>query len=312
MTKANGSAVRPARFDCDGFGLVGTIHVPDAGSPRSDLAVVMLNQGPLDRSGAHRISVHMARHWAAQGVPTLRFDARGVGESEGEWNEPDEGASIKAQYKLIEEGAWVADAHAAIDFVVRETGARRVVLAGLCGGGATAMQAAAHPHVYGVVTVGMPVRVQADISGVADMVDEKIRSETGRYVSKLLNPTAWRRFLTLQTDYSVLWAVLSQRVTRLFVKERALDPRLNAGLVRSFESAVAQRKQILFVYPEKDYLWLEFQELFESRFPRASARFELATIPQANHTFTEPSWQESLHTIVDAWTTQQIRTPVHA
>lgn len=312
MTTVSASAVRPARFACDGFGLVGTIHLPAAGSPPTDLAVVVLNQGPLDRSGAHRISVQLARHWAAQGVPTLRFDARGVGESEGEWNEPEEGASIKSQYKLIEEGAWVADAHAAIDFVVRETGARRVVLAGLCGGGATAMHAAGHPNVYGVVTVGMPVRVQADITGVADMVDEKIKSETGRYFGKLLNPAAWRRFLTFQTDYAVLWAVLSQRVARLFRKDRALDPRLNAGLVRSFESAVAQRKQILFVYPEKDYLWLEFQELFESRFPRKAARFELATIPQANHTFTEPSWQDALHAIVDAWTAQHARIPARA
>jgi uncharacterized protein len=266
---------------------------------------VMLNQGPLDRSGAHRISTHLARRWAEQGVPVLRFDARGVGESEGDWNEPAEGAPIKSQYKLIEEGAWATDAHAAIDFVLEETGAKRVVLAGLCGGGATAMHAAAHRAVHGVVTVGMPVRVQAEITGVADMVDEKVRIETQRYFSKLFAPAAWKRLLTFQSDYKVLLSVFSERVKRLLKRGPGLDPNLNAPLVRSFEAASRAKKRIFFVYPEKDYLWIEFQELFQARFPQAKFGFELATIPQANHTFTEPSWQDALHRIVDEWTVAQ-------
>ena len=296
---------RAVSFTVEGFRLAGTLHLPAEHARKSDVAVVILNQGPLDRSGAHRISTQLARHWAAQGLAALRFDARGVGESAGEWLEPVEGAAIKAQYKLIEEGVWTADAHAAIDFVLRETGARRVVLAGLCGGGATAIHAAAHRAVYGVISVGMPVRIQADITGVADLVDEKLRSEVRGYARKLLTPTAWKRFVTRETDYNVLWAVFTTRAARALKRGPALDPNLNGPLVRSFEAALRGRKKILLVYPERDYLWVEFQELFESRFPRAQFGFELETIPHANHTFTEPAWQDALHRIVDSWTVAQ-------
>lgn len=307
MTDARTACSRAVSFSCEGFRLAGTLHLPAAGGTRPPaLAVVMLNQGPLDRSGAHRISVHLARRWALQGLPVLRFDARGVGESEGEWDEPPEGSSIKAQYKLIEEGAWVADAHAAVEYVLSATGAHRVILAGLCGGGATALHAATHHAVHGVLTVGMPVRVQAEIVGVADLVDEKLRSESTRYLQKLLAPAAWKRFLTLKTDYHVMWSVFSTQLRRRFGRSGGLDPRLNAALARSFEAGAALQRCMLFVYPEKDYLWIEFQQLFHQRFPSTRFGFELATIPHANHTFTEPSWQSALHDIVDAWTIRQV------
>lgn len=291
---------RIVSFPCAGFQLYGTLHQPPADAPRSDLAVVVLNQGPLDRSGAHRISVQLARRWANLGVTVLRFDARGVGESEGDWTEPAEGSPVRALYKLVEEGGWVEDTHAAVDFVVKETRAKRVLLAGLCGGGSTAMHSAAHPAVDGVITVGMPVRLGAEITGVSDLVDEKLRSETKGYIRKLLAPTSWKRFLTMQSDYRVLWGVFSTRLRRFLSPKQNIDPRLNARMIRSFE-AVAQQKRVHFVYPEKDYLWVEFQELFLPRFPQRKFGFELATIPNANHTFTEYSWQEALFEIVDAW-----------
>lgn len=312
MTDRSTPACRPVSFECDGFTLVGTLHEPAPADRRTDLSVVMLNQGPLDRSGAHRISVQLARRWATQGIPVLRFDARGVGESEGEWIDPPDGASIKALYKRIEEGGWVADAHAAVEYALSATGARRIVLAGLCGGGATALHASTHPAVCAVLTVGMPVRVQADIAGVADLVDQKLRTEARGYLGKLLAPAAWRRFLTLETDYHVLWGVFSTQVRRLFQRGPALDPRLNAALVRSFEAAARQHRRIFFIYPEKDYLWVEFQDLFQARFPQAQFGFELATIPSANHTFTEPSWQDALHSLVDAWTLERIRIEASA
>ena len=116
-----------------------------------DTAIVILNQGPLDRSGAHRMSLKCARRWAAHGFPVLRFDARGVGDSEGDWAIPEDGAPIKMLYKNIEEGAWTADTRAAVDHVCAMTSARNVVLTGACGGAVSALHAAAeHPAVVGV------------------------------------------------------------------------------------------------------------------------------------------------------------------
>jgi hypothetical protein len=54
-------------FPCEGFQLRGSLHRA-AGSADGDTAIVILNQGPLDRSGAHRMSVRYARRWAASRI----------------------------------------------------------------------------------------------------------------------------------------------------------------------------------------------------------------------------------------------------
>src|SRR5687767_9302198 len=181
-------ALRPVQeivsFSCEGYELRGSLHRP-AASEEEGTAIVILNQGLLDRSGAHRLSVKCARRWAARGFPVLRFDARGVGDSEGDWTIPENGAPIKMLYKNIEEGAWILDTHAAIDYVCAATSARNVVLVGVCGGAVSALHAAAeHPAVVGLVMVGMPVRPWAAI-GIDSIVASQVEHEAKGYVKKL-------------------------------------------------------------------------------------------------------------------------------
>jgi pimeloyl-ACP methyl ester carboxylesterase len=94
-----------------------------------DRAVVVC--APLfdEKMWSHRVLVNFARHLAAQGVPVLRFDYFGDGESEGRF----EDASVVSR---------VRDIHDAIDFCLRETGATRVCLVGLGYGATLAMRAA--------------------------------------------------------------------------------------------------------------------------------------------------------------------------
>jgi exosortase A-associated hydrolase 1 len=68
-------------FDCAADRLFGILHVP-LSNPRP-IGVLVVVGGPQYRAGSHRQFVLMARVLASAGYPVLRFDHRGIGDSDG-------------------------------------------------------------------------------------------------------------------------------------------------------------------------------------------------------------------------------------
>jgi len=117
-----GSREIPISFLCGGDRLLGILHRPDVPSARGLLVV---HGRPATRVGKHRLFVLLARTWAEAGVPVLRFDYRGTGDSEG-------------RLRTFEETG--IDIHSAVDaFISNLPGLQEVVLWGLCGGAADAL-----------------------------------------------------------------------------------------------------------------------------------------------------------------------------
>ena len=116
----------------DGLRLFSVLHRVIPGSA-ADRAVVVC--APLfdEKLWSHRVLVNLARHLANLGIPVLRFDYFGDGESEGRF----EDASVTTR---------VRDIHDAVDFCRRETGAREVYLLGLCYGATLALRASLEPN----------------------------------------------------------------------------------------------------------------------------------------------------------------------
>lgn len=103
-------------FTCAGEALVGVLHVPTHGE--AGVGIVLVVGGPQYRVGSHRQFVLMAREIAAAGFPVLRFDYRGMGDSEG----------MPRSFESVDE-----DIRAAVDALCRECpNVSRIVGYGLC------------------------------------------------------------------------------------------------------------------------------------------------------------------------------------
>lgn len=296
----------PVTFTCEGSRLVGSLHRPQqprAGAP----GVILLNQGPVDRGGAHRLYVKLAGRLTALGLPVLRFDARGVGESEGLWAGEDTGLSVTDAYGAIQKGVWIPDTLAAIEFMQRTVGAERMVLGGLCGGAVSALlTGVSHPAVDAIFGIGTPVTFTAVTRRVADLPKAVIERDTRQYLRKLIDPRSWARFVSFKTDYRTLMNVfatqLQQRLGRPTSAPAAIDDgKMNVPLLNAIAAAPKQGKRLLLVFSENDYLWHEFQEEMWRFGDRERLPFRLLTIPEANHTLTEDLWQDTLYEHLTAW-----------
>lgn len=72
----------PVRFQASGKNLFGILSLPQ-GAESAAAALVMVVGGPQTRVGSHRSYTLIARELARRGVPVLRFDYAGIGDSEG-------------------------------------------------------------------------------------------------------------------------------------------------------------------------------------------------------------------------------------
>lgn len=117
---------RALQFSCQGHSLVGIIDVPERPLQRG---VLVISGGPQYRVGSHRHYTLLARLLAPRGIPVMRFDYRGMGDSEGE----------PRGYASIDD-----DIRAAIkEFFMQMPDMQEIVIWGL-GDGATAAALYAH------------------------------------------------------------------------------------------------------------------------------------------------------------------------
>ena len=118
--------------------MFGILHLPEEPVKRGLLVVT---GGPTYRVGPHRTNVMLGRDLADAGIPVMRFDFRGTGDSDGELRTLKRGGPV------------ILDISAAIDtFFERAPGLKNVVLWGLCRGAIRTLEYAGQdPRVSGIV-----------------------------------------------------------------------------------------------------------------------------------------------------------------
>jgi alpha-beta hydrolase superfamily lysophospholipase len=132
---------RPLYFGIEGRPLFGWLHLPPAHSATS-IGLVICNAFGNEALCSHRSVRHFAERAAQQGIPTLRFDYDGTGDSAGHDLEPDRLA------------AWISSTRAAADEIRAATGVEHVCFAGIrLGATIAALAAVERSDVAGLIAI---------------------------------------------------------------------------------------------------------------------------------------------------------------
>ena len=272
---------RGVRFACAGCWLYGVLSLP-AAVPASARGVVLVVGGPQYRVGSHRQFTLLARELAARGMPVLRFDYRGMGDSEGE----------------LRDFADVApDLRAAIDaFFAEVPGTTEVVLWGLCDAASAAMfYAHQDRRVTGMVLLNPWARTE---EGAARAYLRHY------YLKRLFDPGLWKKIAAgrfkpaaaLRSFRGLLGkatrgnAASTQPGEAAQAASQPLPQRMLEGFSRF-------RGRTLFITSGADLTAREFEALAAGREWRRAMRGRQVTrerLPDADHTFSRMEWRDQV------------------
>lgn len=266
-----------------------------AGERERGIVAILLPPGVKTRVGPHRINRKLAQAFLSRGIPVLRTDFAGLGDSGGEIAD----SRLEAMYRSVQLGGNIGDTRAALDWAERELGVRRCVVGGLCGAAITALLAAQDDErIAALYAIALPVTLEKDVGrDAAQMTPGELRSYRATYLRKLLRPEAWLRLLSMKTDYRLLWRSLAQPLTRRFssgaLPEGAPASDVSQKFTAAFFALVGSGRPALLMYGEHDHLLHQYEEKFAKPWAKSVEPFApLVTkvvIPGGNHILGDPA-----------------------
>lgn len=265
---------RMIAFDCKGDRLAGTLDEADGKT-----GLLIVSGGNEIRSGAYAGQAAMAQHFAALGYPVLRYDRRGVGDSEGvnegfETTADDIAAAVKA-------------------FRAEVPHMRRLVAFGNCDA-ATAL-ALFHPDTaIDALIMANPWVIEAT-SEDNTPTPPSAAAIRARYLSRLKNPRSLLDLLTGKIDLGKLAGGLRKAAQ----KEEA------SGLAQRLAIAFSDSERPVYVLiAARDTTALAFMGSWKGNLfdlARKSCRIRLSSFDTASHSFADESAKTWLYAqIADA------------
>jgi len=280
------------------------LEEPAAGAAGARFAALLLCSGVKTRVAPHRLYRKLAASFVARGIPVLRLDFAGLGDSEGEW--PD--ASLDSIYGLTERGHCVDDVRSAFDWLEERCGIHRFIAGGLCGAAVTALHLAPQdPRLAALYAIGLPATYLGS-GAKPELSSHELRMHRMRYLRKLFAPSAWLRFLSMKSDYRLMLRMAGEALRprkaappARAAAERDLNPYVPLGLL----GMLATGRRALVMFGEDDPLRYGFEERFMQTHAAAleehKARFSYAVIPGANHILGEPGAVSEANRVTGLW-----------
>jgi exosortase A-associated hydrolase 1 len=270
-------------FDCAGERLFGILSRPEASR---DIGVVIVVGGPQTRVGSHRQFVLLARALAAAGFPVLRFDVRGMGDSEG----------AQRSFEHL-----TPDIRAAVDTLQAHCPeVCKVVLWGLCDAAAAALlyrDETADPRITGLCLLNPWVRSEASLA----------KTQVKHYYGqRLMQKEFWAKLFSGRLNIFAAVAELLRKLGQSSAKAQegpqpAFQQRMARGL-RNFGG------RTLLILSGDDYTAKEFLEYtagddaWRGLLDRPGlTRVDIAA---ADHTFSSHEWRKSVENACLDWIIQ--------
>jgi exosortase A-associated hydrolase 1 len=272
-------------FACEGCWLYGVLSVPEQPARRGVLIVV---GGPQYRIGSHRQFVALARSLAQAGIAVMRFDYRGMGDSEGE---------------ARDFGSVDADLRAAIDaFTAQVPEVREVVLWGLCDAASAALFYAHQDR---------------RVSGLA-LANPWARTEAGAaratlkhyYLSRLVQPGLWKKILNGRFDYRASLRSFMKLCSSLGSKAAPQTEGQGGAAAqgdlpqRMLDGFARFNGNTLFLISGADLTAREFEDMASApawRRPMRNGRVSRRVLAGADHTFSRAAWRDQAAALTLEW-----------
>lgn len=240
-------------FPCGGDALAATLDV--ANGP---VGILIVTGGGQTRIGSHRMLERLAAALAAAGHACLRFDRRGVGDSEGE----DRGYADSRDDLIA----------AAAAFRTEAPGVRRVIGFGLCDGATVLALFGADAKLDGLILAN-PWLVESDGEAPPPAYIRRHYRET------LLSAAGWRRALTGRMSYR-------KALTGL---RRVVSPPRSGLAARVAAALDGGKSPVALILASRDPTAIAAEHEW-----RAMGRPEPIRIETDSHTFARPGDREAL------------------
>lgn len=270
-----------AVFECENDRLIAIIAKP---AQPAETGVVIIVGGPQYRAGSHRQFTLLARHLAENGIASIRFDYRGMGDSEGAFRnfeqiDPDIRAATNTLCENVPE-------------------IRKVALWGLCDAASAALYYGhTDPRVSKLILLNPWVHTPV---GAA-----KARIKH-YYLARLMQPAFWKKLISgkVRLGESVK-DVASARAPAASTNTPLMDPRHGSpGYIdRMLEGMSQFRGSISVILSGNDLTAKEYEQLLANNRGWKSAhtkkKIKQLKVEDANHTFSTKTWREAA-----SWRTQ--------
>lgn len=254
-------------FDCCGDRLVGVLERPMQEIAKRGAVALFVVGGPQYRVGSHGLYSHMAAVINRAGIATLRFDVRGMGDSEGN----------SRQYYNIDE-----DISSAVNYL-QKINLQNPVLIGLCDG----------------ATAVVKYTIANKVSGGMILINPWLKSEQAEakafiksyYIKKLLNTGYWKRLITGKTNPVIsICSFIKNLSVSSGIRAKQTSNKKNSDKIdeRAFFKALASYKgNILIILSENDLTAKRFEILLAKyKNDISKENIEITYIKSADHTFS--------------------------
>lgn len=287
----------PIVFQCLENKLIGIIH---QSANNSGLGVLLVVGGPQYRIGSHRQFVLLARMLSANGIPVMRFDYRGMGDSEGELQsftsvDNDIAAAIAAFYQVCPKLSGI-------------------VIWGLCNAASAALfYAYQDDRVRGLVLLNPWVYTE---QGAATVFLKHY------YLQRLLNPDFWRKIFSLKFDFleslDSLLMIFKKSLSKSAVVNNKAIKTDSAGVelvsvnlslpIRMRECMRRFKYPVLLILSGKDLTADEFKDLIASdaewKALLVDGRVTRYDFIESDHTFSSSVWRDQVADWTLRWLTE--------